>query len=306
MKFKLISTTAAVIAWAMSPLVVSAETTRTIASYPSGTFLENLVARPDGSLLVTSYLDRSLLVWSGTDAPQVLVTLGDHPVAVLARQDDIILTVHGQSFTEGPSFTQTNAFVILNPDGTQRERFPAADALFLNGLVEIEPGVVLAADSLAGKIWQFDPVTGNVSEWLSDPMLTTNPAATGQSPGANGLKRHEDWLYVSNSSRQALYRVALNGNVAAGPLEPFAQTGPIDDFAFLSDGTIAAASHNQAVIGITADGTVSTLLAEGCDACTALLPFGEASELIVLTTGNLLEGGTEAARIFAIPSPVRN
>jgi hypothetical protein len=300
---RLLSTTACLMV-ALAVTAAHADPTRTVASYPAGTFLENLAAAPGGKLLITSYFDRTLLSWDGAGAPVALATLEFHPVGVLVREDGIVLTAHGKSFAEGPAFTQTNAFVILGPDGDMIRTIPVPDALFLNGLVEVAPGIILAADSLAGRIWQLDLASGAVTEWLADPLLATDPAATGQSPGANGLKIHDGWLYVSNSSRQALYRVGLDGATAAGPLEPFAATGPIDDFAFLADGTIAAASHGATLIGIDARGKVSTLLAEGCDGCTSVLPFGPAGDLVVLTTGNLLDGGTDEARIFALAAPV--
>jgi hypothetical protein len=69
---------------------------------------------------------------------------------VLVRDDGIVLTAHGKSFAEGPAFTQTNAFVVLGPDGEHVRTIPVPDALFLNGLLEITPGTILAADSLAG------------------------------------------------------------------------------------------------------------------------------------------------------------
>jgi hypothetical protein len=276
---------------------------RTVASYAPGTFLENLAVGPDGSLLVTSYFDRAILMWDGTGAPETFATLDVHPVAVLTHADGIILTAHGLSFAEGPAFTQSNAFVLMDRTGTVTRTIPAPAALFLNGMVQIAPGTVLAADSLAGRIWQLDLASGTISDWLADLLLTTDPAATGQSPGANGLKIHDGWLYVSNSSRQALTRVALDGARPAGTLEPFAATGPIDDFAFLEDGTIAAATHGAALIGIDAGGGVSTLLETGCDGCTSVLPFGDGGDLVVLTTGNLLEGGSEEARIFTLAAP---
>lgn len=286
--------------FALAASSAQAETTRTIASYPAGTFLENLAEGSNGALLVTSYFDKTLLSWDGAGPPAPLAALDVHPVGVLVREDEIVLTAHGKSFAGGPAFTRTNAFVVLTPNGRLIRTIPAPEALFLNGLIEVAPGTILAADSLAGRIWKLDLAGAAITEWLADPLLETDPAAIGQSPGANGLKIRDGWLYVSNSSRQTLYRVALDGAEPAGPLEPFAATGPIDDFAFLPDGTIAAATHGAALIGIDADGALSTLLAAGCDGCTSVLPYGPEGELVVLTTGNLLEGGTDEARIFGL------
>jgi hypothetical protein len=286
-----------------APVAGAEEPTRTIATYPSGTFLENLAQGSDGEIVVTSYFDRTLLRWSGQEAPSVLAALDVHPVGVLVREADIVLTAHGASFADGPAFTQTNAFVLLDREGGILRTIPVPDARFLNGLVEVAPGIVLAADSLAGRIWRLHVEGSDVSVWLEDPLLTTDPAANDQSPGANGLKIRDGMLYVSNSSRRALYRVALDGSKAAGALELFAETGSIDDFAFLADGSIAAASHGAAVIRIARDGPVSTLLDSGCDACTAVLPVAPGNELLVLTTGNLLDGGSAPARILALPAP---
>jgi hypothetical protein len=295
--------TRALLMLALSANGGQAETTRTVASYPTGTFLENLAEDSNGTLLVTSYFDRTILSWDGNAAPVPLATLDVHPVGILVRDDGIVLTAHGKSFAEGPAFTQTNAFVVLSPEGEVIRTIPVPQALFLNGLVEVAPGTILAADSLAGRIWQLDLASDTITEWLSDPMLTTDPAATDQRPGANGLKIHDGWIYISNSSRQKLFRVALDGTKAAGQVETFAATGPIDDFAFLADGTIAAASHGATLLAINAAGEVSTLMESGCDGCTSILPFGPKNELVVLTTGNLLEGGRDDARIFTLPSP---
>lgn len=275
----------------------------TIASYPAGTFLENLDVGPDGAVLATNYLDRSLLSWSGTGPPRVLTTLPAHPVGVLSRADDIIVSAHGLPFTEGPAFTRTNAILVLDRSGRMVRRTEAPDALFLNGLVELSPGVILAADSLAGRIWAYDPGRGAITSWFADPLLAVDPAQTAPRPGANGLKIVGDKLYISNSSRGAIYRLRLVDGRPAGSLETFARTGPVDDFAFLRDGSIAAATHGRKLIRVEADGAVSDIMADGCDACTSVAVLGS-GDLVVLTTGDLLEGGAKPARMLRVVAPV--
>lgn len=272
----------------------------TVASYPSGTFLENLSVGPDGALLFTSYLDRSVMTWSGSGEPSVLTELDVHPVGILSRAADIVVSAHRTSFTEGPAFTATNEILVLDRDGDVLSRVKAPDALFLNGLVELAPDVVLVADSLAGRIWRFNPTDGAIDTWIADPLLEVAPDAQDQRPGANGLKVHDGWLYISNSSRGAIYRVRLDGTEPSGSIEDFAATGPVDDFAFLSDGTIAAATHGNRLIRVGADGIVSDIMGDGCDGCTSVMPFGPDGDLVVLTTGNLLEGGSEAARVLNV------
>jgi hypothetical protein len=277
----------------------------TIASYPHGAFLENLSVDTKGRLLFTSYIDQTLMMWPGRGAARALAKLDAHPVAVLARAKDIIVSAHGKSFTEGPAFTATNQLLVLDRNGVVKKRIAAPDALFLNGMVEIAPNVILVADSLAGKIWRFDPANGAIDTWLADPLLAVDPAQPSQRPGANGLKVHDGWVYVSNSARGAIHRVALLDGAAFGPLEPYATTGPVDDFTFLADGTIAAATHGSKLIRIGKDGTVTDILPDGCDSCTSVVRYGPRNDLIVLTTGNLFEGGTAPARVLRVPSPVR-
>jgi hypothetical protein len=65
---RLLSATACLMV-ALAVTAAHADPTRTVASYPAGTFLENLAAAPGGTLLITSYFDRTLLAWDGAGAP---------------------------------------------------------------------------------------------------------------------------------------------------------------------------------------------------------------------------------------------
>lgn len=276
----------------------------TIASYPHGAFLENLSVDPEGRLLFTSYFDKALTVWTGEGAPAPLARLDVHPVGVLARSGDIIVTAHGKPFGDGPEFTATNQVLVLDRGGAVTKRVPAPLALFLNGMVEIAPNVILIADSLAATIWRFEPESGTIAAWLTDPLLGGDPAKPSQLPGANGLKLQGSALYISNSARGAIYRVALAGEAPQGPVEVFASTGPVDDFTFLEVGDIAATSHGSKLLRIDTEGRVTDILPDGCDACTSVAPYGPKGDLIVLTTGNLLEGGDAPARVLRVPSPL--
>lgn len=271
----------------------------TIASYPHGQFLENLNVRSDGSMLITSYVDRTILTWDGNGTPRALVTLDVHPAGVLAEDDLIVITAHGKSFTEGPAFTATNQILVLDRQGRVLRRTALPEARFVNGMVALDADHILIADSIAGSIWLYRPSTGVVSAWLRDPLLGIDPAAKDQRPGANGLKRRGEWLYISNSSRGAIYRVRVAGLAPDGPLATFAQTGPVDDFAFLDDGSIAAATHGPRLIRVDANGGVTNILPQGCDACTSVVALND-GDLIVTTSGNLLEGGDAPARLLRV------
>jgi sugar lactone lactonase YvrE len=125
-----------------------------------------------------------------------------------------------------------------------------------------------------------------------------------QRPGANGLKVRDGVLYVSNSSRGEIYRLRLSGVRPAGQLKLAYSPGPVDDFAFLADGSIVGTTHGDKLIRIARDGTVSDLMSEGCDGCTSVAEYGPDRDLIVLTTGSLLEGGGKLARLLRLQSPI--
>lgn len=270
-----------------------------VATFPNGTFLENLSVRPQGEVLFTSYADQTVLRWTGSGSPSPWARLDVHPVAVLPRQRDVILTAHGDSFLAGSSFTMTQQFLILGLDGLVQRRIPAPDARFLNGMVEAGPDMILAADSILGRIWRLTPSTGIVTPWLDGALLgQDSPSAR---PGVNGLKINGQWLYFSNSARGGLYRVRIGNAQPAGDIELVAQTGPIDDFAFLPNGDIAATTHGPRLLRIQRDGNIMPLLEHGCDGCTAVVLFR--GQLLVTTTGNLLERGSEPARLLRLSVP---
>ncbi len=270
----------------------------TLASYPHGAFLENLAVAEDGAIYVTSYFDRTLVALrDGAAAP--FATLPAHPVGVLKTADGFIVTAHRTPFTDAPAVLSSNEILILDAAGAVVRTVAAPDARFLNGLVAIAPDRILIADSIAGLIWSFTPSSGALSPWLTDPLLSVDAATAPERPGANGLKLRDGALYISKSSRGAVYRLALTQDVAPdGALETVAAPGPVDDFAFATDGAIIAATHGAQLLRIAADGAVSPVLETGCDGCTSVAVVDDA--LIVLTTGNLLEGGDAPARVLRV------
>jgi hypothetical protein len=280
----------------------SGDAVQTVASFDSPAFLENLIVEPDQSIILTSYLDRTLRSVTASGQVTTVATLPAHPVGIVRLGDGFLISAHGASFTEGPAFTSTNQVLVLNGQGRVVNTVAAPDARFLNGMVEIGPDAVLIADSIAGLIWRFTPSSGALAPWLSDERLTLNPKAQPFRPAANGLKLHDGRLFVSNSSRGTLHSVGLSASLEPeGELTLLAAPGPVDDFAFGPDGVLYGATHGETLIAVTPEGAVFNVMDEGCDSCTSVAVVGD--RLIVLTTGNLVEGGTGPARILSIAIP---
>lgn len=173
----------------------------------------------------------------------------------------------------------------------------ATDAAFLNGLHVLDSGTVLAADSIAGVIWEVDPTTGAIDPFRADDAFLPLPDQTEFLPGANGLKSHDGQLYVSNSSQGTIVRLDESGE---GAVERFATTGEVDDFDVASDGTLFAATHGETLLRIGPDGSVRTLLEAGCDGCTAVALSKNERRITVVNDGNLFVGGSDPARVFEV------
>jgi len=275
------------------------ETASTLAEFPAGTFLENLTASENGDLTVTSYFGRELLRLNAENVQSTFATLEVHPVSILSQGDGYLIAAHGTSFTEGPSFTRTQQLLHLDSTGAVIDTITMPDALFLNGMTALPDGRVLIADSIAGKIWVYDPKSKSVAAWLKHETLAQNPDLPSSIPGVNGLKLDGDRLLMSNSGRGAIYTVFIKDGEPSSDIEMFAQTGPIDDF-WIDGDRVIFTTHAEKLLAVDPNGNLSTLLAGGCDGCTAVTKRGRS--YIVLTTGGMLEGKAKPARVLELPA----
>jgi hypothetical protein len=283
----------------------SADTPQVLAEYPAGTFLENVTTTPKGSLVITSYFAKSLELIEPNKPARTLAALPAHPVGIMRYRGGYLVSAHGAPFTSGPAFTQTQQLLVLDADGSVKATIAAPDARFLNGLVPHTNGTVLVADSIAGVIWRVDPAARIITAWLRDPALLQDPQAKEFRPGANGLKRRGGSLLVSNSSLGHIAEVKLDSKGAPrGAATIVAKTGAIDDFLVGRSGDVVFATHSAELKRLRTNGQIETVLASGCDGCTSLAPFKVANGrtgVAVLTTGSMLEGGKQPARVLFLP-----
>lgn len=298
---------AAVVAVCGVPHALAQGGAKTLAEYPAGTFLENLAVLLGDRLVYTSYFGKAIEILEPGKPARTLATLSAHPVSILPTPTGYIVAAHGQAFTSGQGFVETQMILLLDRNGREVRSFKVPQARFLNGMVPHRRGTVLIADSIAGTIWQFDPRAGTATQWLADPALARGQDSGPFRPGANGLKWQSRRLIVSNSSRGTLSAITVGiAGKPAGKVETLATVGPIDDFAIGSAGEIVFATHSDALRRRAADGTVTALLENGCDGCTAvaILGRGAGRTVAVLTTGGMLEGRKLPAKVLSVPYPV--
>ncbi len=276
-----------------------------LARFPNGTFLENLVIRPDGSVLFTNYFARTVEAWSPAGGATRLASYDAHPVSLTATGDGgHALAVHGAPFTGGPAAMRGNAAVLLlDAAGAVARRIALPDAIFPNGGLLIAPGQLLLADSALGRVWAVDLAAGTARPWLDDPLFAPDPAQPY--PGVNGIKRNGDSLILSNSATRQLLRLRLAGTAPQGAPETMARmTGGVDDFDIAADGTIYAATHAEGLARLAPGASApTTILAPGLEGSTALLLTPDRRALYVLGTGGLFGGGRGEAALGRVALP---
>ena len=160
-----------------------------VAYFPENYFLENLVVRADGSVLVTTVLQKEL--WyvpsakPGTVVSPVLLHTFKHPILgiVEAEPDVIMVSVCDLYHTHESQLARID-FKGWTPGKPVKPEiiFSFDDrARGLNGSCMLGPGVMALADCFAGLIWRVDLSDGARSAtarvWLAHDTMAWDPDA---------------------------------------------------------------------------------------------------------------------------------
>jgi len=168
----------------------------------------------------------------------------------------------------------------LDRNGRVIRRLRGPPGAFFNGMARLGQAVLIA-DSTAATIWRADARKNELTAWLRSPLLA---GQGGHFPGANGLKVANGYVYVSNTTANALYRIAVNAAGSPdGKLELVATVKSPDDFAVAKDDSVYLPSEGV-LMRISAGGVV-TRLAEGCVGCDAALLAENGRALLMVTHG---------------------
>ena len=257
---------------------------RVVATWPTGSFVENLAVDPAGAIFVTLHTDRAIVRVDPASGAVTPFARFDTPVAGLAFAEDGSLIVSGGTPGQRPGLIWR-----VTPDGSVSRTAELSDAAFLNGVTPLGKRF-LVADSLGGVIYAVHP-DGGVAKWLADPRLA--PADASGTPGANGIKVFGGYAYVSVTCSDAIYRAPVT-NEAAGPLVIHAERLRADDFAIDTAGALYVATHPaRSLARLAPDGTRTTLAGaeHGMLGATAVA-FGRTAEdrhaVYVTTTGGTM------------------
>ncbi|KAJ9165557.1 hypothetical protein NKR19_g278 [Coniochaeta hoffmannii] len=231
---------------------------RQIYTFPNNTFIENIAARSDSHLLITSLSVPTLFSIDPTTTTPTAQVIHTFPNAtglsgVTEIRRDVFALVTGvwdlasTRATPGSLAIWTADFTMTTTPNPQPTRHPS------------NPTVLLAADSAAGRVWRVNLLTGSYEVAFSDPLLTPVGTAPGTNLGINGLKARGEYLYFTNSARRFFGRVGIDllGS-AVGRVEVIANSsvagGDVvyDDFALEEkhDGGAWIASHPSYVVHV--------------------------------------------------------
>jgi hypothetical protein len=195
-----------------------------VASFPPGTFLENIIVRYDGSILVTSIVPKNLYYLPRSQGrevtPQCLHTFNESLMGIVELEPDIFYistsTIFGATNStlwklDMRSFSPSNV-----PKPVPVLVFPS-EARTLNGSCNLSPTAILCADSWADLIWRVDiPQDGSAPSarvWFKhDMMAHSEDPKKRDVPGVNGIKFNtkDMHLYFTSTAQTILGRIRVD------------------------------------------------------------------------------------------------
>lgn len=202
--------------------------------FPQPSFIENIAGDDQGNLYVTSVDEGKVYKVNAAGKAESYA-------AVEGRLTGIV-PVDGRSFICGGWATDgMSTIYVLDAQQRLIPKLPLPEALFLNGITALAPGSFLLCDAYAGLIWKYDIVSNEAIPWFRHELLTridpNNPM-----PAANGIKKYDQTIFVSNTARNLLLAIPLVAGQPGAP-EIFLDDVNFDDFAISENGTIYATTH---------------------------------------------------------------
>ncbi|KEY64094.1 hypothetical protein S7711_09489 [Stachybotrys chartarum IBT 7711] len=236
---------------------------KVIATFQPNTFLENVAARSDGSLLVTSVNPAALYYVpnpgpaSRMVVPQTLATFNQSAMGIVETSPDIFYIATTDQMQGGGNLLwkldMSSFGRLAHPrevDLTQVATFPVRSRV-INGSARLSTNLILCADSWAGLIWKVEiPQDGgepSMSVWKESAMfLPSSDPARADVPGVNGLKYNEKthMLYFTTTSQLIFGRIPVDPDT----LNPAGEPEMVTDRWMQADDFILDVEANAAYI----------------------------------------------------------
>ena len=237
----------------------------TVAEFPPGYFLENLVVRADGSVLITEVNHRELWYVPPSDhhvpvEPVRLHTFDQPTVGIVEVEPDVVLVCSTNLYTTHEAYLHRFDLKDWSPGAPLEPKlvfeFPK-ETRGPNGICLLASGVILVADCFAGLIWRIDLQGEPLARvWLKHHSMGYYPGKLKpEQPGVNGVHyaARSQHLYYTATANKLFMRVPVNPATLEPAGEPeFVVAGRMgDDFCIDEDaGVIYLATHRQNTIDI--------------------------------------------------------
>ncbi|KAB5515176.1 hypothetical protein GE09DRAFT_581082 [Coniochaeta sp. 2T2.1] len=264
---------------------------RVVHQFPSHTWLENIVARSTGDLLVTALIPTAAIYQISdptSDYSSISLianfTTVNGLLGITETKPDVFVVVGGNFTSPGVQVNGTFSAWEVDLSGSSQHRHhhhhnskhdvsprlitALKPAAFLNGLGSLpqNPTAVLISDSALGVVWRLDTVTGKFNKALDFPEMKVAPGSP-LAIGVNGLRIKNDTLYFTNSFERAIYSVRVDGDGSVTPgggvkkVVEIKEAAFLDDIAIGEDGTIWACENvGNRLWSVTPSGTYATVL----------------------------------------------
>jgi hypothetical protein len=231
---------------AMSNATLPTAKLTTVSKFPVGSFLENLVVRADGSMLVTELNKKALWYVPPPTAgkqvqPVLLDTFDQPPFDIVETKRNVFYVDTTNYLTNHESHEERVDLRHWKPGMPVPVQsvftFPATVGA-PNGSTALSPNVILVDDALRGLIWRVDlssqGTKATARVWLKDDSMAPNLSSGLVQPGINGVeydtKTH--YAFYTSTAQQLFMRVRVDPRTLnpAGAPELVASGRLWDDF----------------------------------------------------------------------------
>lgn len=260
-------------------------TSEIVVSWAQGHFAENLAADPSGAVYVSLHSHNRIDRFDPATRRVEEFARLPAPAAGLA------FDAAGSLWVTGGAVGQAPGYVWRIRSGQPELWVEIPDAVFMNGCTpHLDGRTLLVCESVTGRILAIDQEERSWGAWLQDDRLRPK---SHQMPGANGIKLHDGWAWISITDQNLVVRSKIGVDGCAGPMEVVAENLRADDFAFGESGAAYIATHPaQAVLRLKPGGGRETIAgphegAVGSTACAFGRRADDRQSLYVTTTGGL-------------------
>lgn len=229
-----------------------------VAQQSAPSFLESIAIGPDNALWVTDFQGRQILRYEDDKGFGVVARLDVHPWGMAFDSDGTLYFGAAERGIDDKTSPPTQLVYRMARGEAPQRLLKIDDAKALNGMTLLAPGRLLLADGRGGIVWHLDVRSKAVTRYLQDDALDVPADFKLPTPAANGMKIHRGFLYVSNTARVAMMRVAIGSDLApAGKVEVFAEPVRADDFVFSPAGNLYYTTHRKEIMRIAPDRVVT-------------------------------------------------